>query len=80
MCKRQDIEGDCCTVPFGKRKNPHDAFVNLDGAIGSLVSCEIYQKINVHKTSIYSYIYRPYWCRKNTSVSRYDRDPMQQAF
>ena len=21
MCKRQDIEGDCCTVPF---RNPHD--------------------------------------------------------
>ena len=33
MCKRQDIEGDCCTVSLGKRKNPHDAFVNLDGAI-----------------------------------------------
>ena len=33
MCKRQDIERDCCTVPLGKRKNPHDAFVNLDGAI-----------------------------------------------
>ena len=33
MCKRQDIEGECCTVPLGKRKNPHDAFVNLDDAI-----------------------------------------------
>ena len=33
MCKRQDIERDCCTVPLGKRKNPHDAFVNLDAAI-----------------------------------------------
>ena len=33
MCKRQDIEGDCCTASLGKRKNPHDAFVNLDGAI-----------------------------------------------
>ena len=33
MCKRQDIERDCCTVSLGKRKNPHDAFVNLDGAI-----------------------------------------------
>ena len=40
--------------------------------VGSLVSCEIYQKINVHKTSTYSYIYRPYWCWKNTSGSRYD--------
>ena len=50
------------------------------GGVGSLVSCEIYQKINVHKTSIYSYIYRPYWCWKNTSGSRYDRDPTQQAF
>ena len=28
MCKRQDIEGDCCTVPLRKRKNPHDAFSN----------------------------------------------------
>ena len=50
------------------------------GGVGSLVSCEIYQKINVHKTSTYSYIYRPYWCWKNTSGSRYDRDPIQQAF
>ena len=33
MCKRQDIEGDCCTVSLGKRKTPHDAFVNLDDAI-----------------------------------------------
>ena len=33
----QDIEGDCCTVPLGKRKNPHDAFVNLDGAINIAV-------------------------------------------
>ena len=33
MCKRQDIEVDCCTVPLRKRKNPHDAFVILDGAI-----------------------------------------------
>ena len=33
MCKRQDIERDCCIVSLGKRKNPHDAFVNLDGAI-----------------------------------------------
>ena len=24
---------DCCTVSLGKRKNPHDAFVNLDSAI-----------------------------------------------
>ena len=27
MCKRQDIEGECCTVPF---RNPHDAFVNCE--------------------------------------------------
>ena len=33
MCKRQDIEGDCCTVPLGRVKNSHDVFVNLDGAI-----------------------------------------------
>ena len=33
MCKRQDIEGNCCTVPLGRVKNPHDVFVNLDGAI-----------------------------------------------
>ena len=50
------------------------------GGVGSLVSCEIYQKINVHKTSIHSYIYRPYWFWKNTSGSRYDRDPIKQAF
>ena len=33
MCKRQDIEGVWSKAPFGKRKNPHDVFVNLDGAI-----------------------------------------------
>ena len=33
MCKRQDIKGVWSTVPLGKRKNPHDVFVNLDGAI-----------------------------------------------
>ena len=33
MCKRQDIKGAWSTVPLGKRKNPHDVFVNLDGAI-----------------------------------------------
>ena len=33
MCKRQDIKGVWPTVPLGKRKNPHDVFVNLDGAI-----------------------------------------------
>ena len=36
MCKRQDIKGvwrPAPTVPLRKRKNPHDAFVNLDGAI-----------------------------------------------
>ena len=33
MCKRQDIEGAWRTDRLGKRKNPHDAFVNLDGAI-----------------------------------------------
>ena len=33
MYKRQDIKGVWPTVPLGKRKNPHDVFVNLDGAI-----------------------------------------------
>ena len=33
MCKRQDIEGVWPQAPLGKRKNPHDVFVNLDGAI-----------------------------------------------
>ena len=34
MCKRQDIKGVLVpTAPLGKRKNPHDVFVNLDGAI-----------------------------------------------
>ena len=33
MCKRQDIKRVSRPVPLGKRKNPHDAFVNLDGAI-----------------------------------------------
>ena len=34
MCKRQDIEGVLVpTAPLGERKNPHDVFVNLDGAI-----------------------------------------------
>ena len=33
MCKREDTKGVLRPVPLGKRKNPHDAFVNLDGAI-----------------------------------------------
>ena len=33
MCKRQDIKGVLPQGPLGKRKNPHDVFVNLDGAI-----------------------------------------------
>ena len=33
MCKRQDIEGVWPQAPLGKRKNPHDVFVNLGGAI-----------------------------------------------
>ena len=33
MCNRQDIEWVWPTVLLGKRKNPHNAFVNLDGAI-----------------------------------------------
>ena len=36
MCKTQDIKGvlpQVPTVPLRKCKNPHDAFVNLDGAI-----------------------------------------------
>ena len=33
MCKRQDIKGVLPPAPLGKRKNPHDVFVNLDGAI-----------------------------------------------
>ena len=33
MCKRQDIEEVWPQAPLGKRKNPHDVFVNLDGAI-----------------------------------------------
>ena len=33
MCKRQDIKGVWPQAPLGKRKNPHDVFVNLDGAI-----------------------------------------------
>ena len=33
MCKRQDIKRVLRPVPLGKRKNPHDAFVNLDGTI-----------------------------------------------
>ena len=32
MCKRQDIKG-VLLVPLEKCKNPHDTFVNLDGAI-----------------------------------------------
>ena len=27
MCKRQDIERDCCTTSLRKRRNPHDAFI-----------------------------------------------------
>ena len=33
MCKRQDIKGVWPQAPIGKRKNPHDVLVNLDGAI-----------------------------------------------
>ena len=37
MCKRQDIKGVLLPVPRSSKrgggKNPHDAFVNLDGAI-----------------------------------------------
>ena len=33
MCKRQDIKGVWPTVLLGKRKNPHDVFVNLGSAI-----------------------------------------------
>ena len=33
MCKRQDIKGVWPQAPLGKHKNPHDVFVNLDGAI-----------------------------------------------
>ena len=33
MCKREDMKGVLRPVPLGKRKNPHDAFVDLDGAI-----------------------------------------------
>ena len=33
MCKRQDIKGVLRPVPQSGGKNPHDAFVNLDGAV-----------------------------------------------
>ena len=73
--------GCIITNPERVRCALHASPVNgAAGGVGSLVSCEIYQKINVHKTPTYSYIYRPYWCWKNTSGSRYDRDPIQQAF
>ena len=32
-CARSEIEGAGTNLPLGQRKNPHDTFVNLDGAL-----------------------------------------------
>ena len=61
ICKRQDIEGGL-SRPLGKRKNPHDVFVNLDGVLEIVTKSKKPQvlelaealSINIHKQKFLS--------------------------